>query len=229
MANKTITQLDAAQSLNDNMVIAVQDTNTTYKTTLADVKAYCGGGGSTDKYKAGDIVKDDSNTAIGTISGFKTDANNVSYAVCCLNGSYRGNGEYYESKVAITNMPMYSDHQTVWSNKETATFNTDCILAMSGTSSACNLCRAASFVINGVTYYGQFPTLDELVDIFKNRIIINSQDSSGSNPIPTGKEVWSSTQSSSYGGWYIGINGVTTANKNYSFFVCPVLEIPLED
>ena len=45
MANKTITQLDAAQSLNDNMVIAVQDTNTTYKTTLADVKAYCGGGG----------------------------------------------------------------------------------------------------------------------------------------------------------------------------------------
>lgn len=46
MANKTITQLDAAQSLNDNMVIAVQDTNTTYKTTLADVKAYCGAGGS---------------------------------------------------------------------------------------------------------------------------------------------------------------------------------------
>lgn len=45
MANKTITQLDAAQSLNDNMVIAVQDTNTTHKTTLADVKAYCGGGG----------------------------------------------------------------------------------------------------------------------------------------------------------------------------------------
>ena len=44
MANKTITQLDTAQSLNDNMVIAVQDTNTTYKTTLADVKAYCGGG-----------------------------------------------------------------------------------------------------------------------------------------------------------------------------------------
>ena len=42
MANKTITQLDAAQSLNDNMVIAVQDTNATYKTTLADVKAYCG-------------------------------------------------------------------------------------------------------------------------------------------------------------------------------------------
>lgn len=48
MANKTITQLDAAQSLNDNMVIAVQDTNTTYKTTLADVKAYCGGGGDSE-------------------------------------------------------------------------------------------------------------------------------------------------------------------------------------
>ena len=44
MANKTITQLDTATSLNDNMVIAVQDTNTTYKTTLADVKAYCGSG-----------------------------------------------------------------------------------------------------------------------------------------------------------------------------------------
>lgn len=50
MANKTITQLDAAQSLNDNMVIAVQDTNTTYKTTLADVKAYCGGGSGGSTY-----------------------------------------------------------------------------------------------------------------------------------------------------------------------------------
>lgn len=187
------------------------------------------GGGSTDKYKVGDIVYDDNNTAIGTISGFKTDANNVTYAVCCLNGGYRGSGAYYYINTDITNMPMYSD-QTVWSNKETATTNTDYILAMSETSSACNLCRAASFVINGVTYYGQLPTIDELVDIFKNRIIINSQDSSGNNPIPTTKSTWSSTQYDSKYGWYIDNHGSADgSDKAAAAFVCPVLEIPLEN
>lgn len=229
MANKTITQLDAAQSLNDNMVIAVQDTNTTYKTTLADVKAYCGSGG--DAYKVGDIVYNDSNTAIGTISGFKTDANDNRYAVCCLNGSYRGTGYFYSStSIAIPDMPVYSN-LTIWTNKETATTNTNYILAAAGSSTACNLCRSASAVINSVTYYGQLPTIDELVDIFRNRDIINSQDTSGVNSLPTSTVTWSSTQyNNSNLSWCVSNNGgVYSYQKNQDHFVCPVLEIPLED
>uniref|UniRef100_UPI003865CADA hypothetical protein n=1 Tax=Methanobrevibacter sp. TaxID=66852 RepID=UPI003865CADA len=43
----------------------------------------------TKKYNLLDRVKDDSNNEIGTVSGFFTDANNVEYAVVCLDAQYR--------------------------------------------------------------------------------------------------------------------------------------------
>lgn len=232
MANKTITQLDAAQSLNDNMVIAVQDTNTTYKTTLADVKAYCGGG-STDKYKIGDRVNDDSDNDVGMVSGFFTDANNQKYAVVCLNAMDRLaiNGQYLSPSATITGIPVYQD-QTVWSATETATTNTTAILA-TGTSSACNHCRSKSYTIDNVVYAGQLPNIVELVDIFRNRVKINADDptasAESSNVIPSSKTIWSSTQGRNAYGWCIYDAGLAaTYPQNYNFFVCPVLEIPLE-
>ena len=234
MANKTITQLDAAQSLNDNMVIAVQDTNTTYKTTLADIKAYCGIAPSGDKYKVGDRVNDDSNNPVGTVVGFKTNSQGVNHAVVCLDGTYRAGGKQYQSiGYAITNLPQYSN-QTVWGEDNSATENTDLILAYvdshTETSSACSHCRQYSFLINGVNYAGQLPTIGELVDIFKMRTTINSLDpSSSQDPIPTNVNTWSSTQCGSAHAWYAVSDGTTNHNvKNSSYFVIPVLEIPLD-
>jgi hypothetical protein len=231
MANKTITQLDTAQSLNDNMVIAVQDTNTTYKTTLADVKAYCGGG---DAYKVGDRVKDDSDNDVGMVSGFFTDADDQKYAVVCLNAADRlASGQYLSSNTTIIGIPEYQD-QTLWSASETATTNTTAILA-TGTSSACTHCRSKSYTIDGVTYAGQLPNLLELIDIFRNRVKINADDptaaTSSSLVIPTKTRTWSSTQFDSSGGWCVGGYGSVSydGSKVNPYFTIPVLEIPLED
>ena len=247
MANKTITQLDTAQSLNDNMVIAVQDTNTTYKTTLADVKAYCGAAPAGDKYKVGDRVKDDSNNDVGTVSSIFTDGNGQRYAVVCLDAVNRlASGTYMSSAGFIANIPQYSD-QRIWSAPETATTNTTEILATATsngfTSSACSHCRSKSFTINGNIYEGQLPNLNELSQIFIQRTVINNQDptanSYSSLIIPYNKDTWSSNQFNydNYA-WAIGVKGYAYSDnmgsngqafKYNGKFVIPVLEIPLED
>lgn len=231
MANKTITQLDAAQSLNDNMVIAVQDTNTTYKTTLADVKVYCGSS-SGDKYKVGDRVTDDSNNPVGTVSSIFTDGNGNRFAVVCLDAVNRLEyGQYESSKVIVSDISSYVN-QLVWSAPETATINTSAILA-TGTSSACSHCRSKTFTINSVTYAGQLPNLNELSQIFAKRTIINNNDPTASSysslVIPTSKNTWSSTQCDRDTSW--GINsggGASVVSKTSNWFVVPVLEIPLD-
>ena len=240
MANKTITQLDTAQSLNDNMVIAVQDTNTTYKTTLADVKAYCGGGSGGDKYKVGDRVKDDSNNDVGTVSSIFTDGNGDRYAVVCLDAVNRlASGQYLSSNENVTDLPEYQD-QLVWSAPETATTNTTAILAdvtayaaYGYTSTACSHCRSKTFTIDGVTYAGQLPNIIELTQIFINRTIINDNDPTASTYssliIPSDEVTWSSTQNDYYNGCAIGYGGSSGYPKDSPCFVCPVLEIPLED
>lgn len=234
MANKTITQLDAAQSLNDNMVIAVQDTNNTYKITLADVKAYCGGGSGGDKYKVGDRVNDDSNNPVGTVSSIFTDGNGVRYAVVCLDAQYRSAGGQYSSSTTILHgLPAYTN-QRVWSATETATTNTTAILNTS-TSTACSHCRSKTFTIDGISYAGQFPNLPELINIFLNRTLINDNDPTASSHntliIPAAKETWSSTQSGVSYAFSIRGNGGVKENysKSNDAFVIPVLEIPLED
>lgn len=232
MANKTITQLDAAQSLNDNMVIAVQDTNTTYKTTLADVKAYCGSS-SGDKYKVGDRVNDDSNNPVGTVSSIFTDGNGDRYAVVCLDAVNRlASGAYLSSDILVSGIPTYNN-QTVWSAPETATTNTTAILA-TGTSTACSHCRSKTFTIGGITYEGQFPNLNELSQIFAKRTLINAQDPSASTYssliIPSATKTGSSTQSTAAYGKYITASGdISNEWKFNDLFVIPVLEIPLED
>ena len=232
MANKTITQLDAAQSLNDNMVIAVQDTNTTYKTTLADVKAYCSSGG--DAYAVGDRVTDDSDNPVGTVSSIFTDGNGDRYAVVCLDAVNRlASGQVLSDHGAISGIPRYQN-TLVWTAPETATTNTTAILstASSGgyTSSACTHCRSKTFTIDGVSYAGQLPNIIELVEIFMHRTVINTNDPTASTYssliIPTSTTTWSSTQYDSSYAWYIS-GAAYYYNKYNNYFVVPVLEIPL--
>ena len=100
MANKTIAQLDTAQTLNDNMVIAVQDTNTTYKTTLADVKAYCGGDAPTL------ITKNI--TQNGTYNASSDNADGYSDVIVNVSGSGSSIGIPREVKNGVYQMPTTS-------------------------------------------------------------------------------------------------------------------------
>ena len=185
----------------------------------------------TKKYNLLDRVKDDSNNEIGTVSGFFTDANNVEYAVVCLDAQYRlSSGQYLNTQVAITGLSQYSNLDFL-ETKETATFNTTATLNMSGyTSSSCSHCRSQTFTIDGTTYYGQLPNIVELIDIFKNRTTINTADTSASSYssliLANNKNVWSSTQYYANGYTLSGEGLVGYSTKSNNNFVIPVLEIP---
>ena len=192
-------------------------------------------GGSSGKYSLLERISDDSNNEIGTVSGFFTDANNVEYAIVCLDAQYRlDSGQWSSSTGVVTNLPYYQN-PTVWSSTETATFNTQKILdwcdTNSYTSSACSHCRSKSFTIDDTLYYGQLPNIVELVDIFRRRIAINSADTSASSYssliIPTENSCWSSTQAFDYISFIIASAGEATVfYKDTDCFVIPVLEIP---
>jgi len=206
---------------------------TTFATAIDNIPS----GGSGGKYALLDRVIDDNDNEIGTVCGFFTDANDVEYAVVCLDAQYRlAEGQYCSYTGGdITNLPTYTN-QSLYSANETSTYNTQKILDFCSsngyTSTACTHCRSKSFTINNVIYYGQLPNIIELIDIFKNRVKINTLDISPSSysglAIPTSINTWSSTQKQLGSSWYINIYGnVYDIGKNYNFLVVPVLEIPL--
>ena len=197
------------------------------------------GGGGSGKYQRLERVKDDSNNEIGTVSGFFTDANDVEYAVVCLDAQYRdvASCQYLSSQTSVTDLPMYNNALTAfWHHeKETATFNTQKILdfaSSSGyTSTACSFCRGKSFVIDGTTYYGQLPNVSELFDIVDNMAAINNVDTSASSypnaNFSSARTMWSSTQNATTKCYYIMTGGYVywTQKTDYAS-TCPVIEIP---
>lgn len=193
------------------------------------------GGGGSGKYQLLERVKDDSNNEIGTVSGFFTDANDVEYAVVCLDAQYRNaSAVVCSNQSVVTNLPIYNT-LAVWTATDTATFNTQTILdyctANNYSSTACEHCRSKSFVIDGTTYYGQLSSETELVNILQNRVRINAADTSAaSNPtliVPDGTGICSSTYNNNGTVWGWLANGRTAVNgSNIGFFILPVLEIP---
>lgn len=204
---------------------------------LATCIASIPSGGGSGKYQLLERVKDDNNNEIGTVSGFFTDANNVEYAVVCLDAQYRLNAGNWMSQgnMLVTDLPSYQS-QSVYSATETATFNTQKILdfctAGNYTSAACNHCRSKSFTIDGTTYYGQLLNVVELVDILRHRPEINTADTSASSysslVIPDASTIWTSTQGTKYGAWSSSNVGYLQAQMGQinQAFVAPVLEIP---
>lgn len=192
----------------------------------------------TKKYNLLDRVKDDSNNEIGTVSGFFTDANNVEYAVVCLDAQYRLAGGQWcsNNQTTVTDLPTYSTAQWgPWEAKETATYNTQKILdfctANGYTSTACSHCRTLSFAIDGTTYYGQLPNMIELSDIVRNHTEINTSDptagSYSSVDFSTTRYIWSSSQQSSSSVWSTGGIGYMSSNNKPDYYtIVPVLEIP---
>lgn len=199
------------------------------------------GGGSSGKYQLLQRVEDDNGNEIGTVSGFFTDANDVEYAVVCLDAQYRlstyeSGGQWSDSNGAVTDLPQYNAlNPNAYEAKETATFNTQKILdwcsANNHSSSACSHCRSKNFTIDGTVYYGQLPNIVELIDIYKHQTSINAVDTSASsNPqevLSFNDNILSSTQCNLSDAWMFDNNAyITTASKAYWCFVTPVLEIP---
>lgn len=204
---------------------------TTYATAISQIS---GGGG---KYSLLERISDDSNNEIGTVSGFFIDSNDVEYAVVCLDAQYRlASGAWCSNTTAVTNMPLLNSWTSSWSEcRDTATQNTTWILdfctAQSATSIACSHCRSKSFVIDGVTYYGQLPNMKEVVDILAQRSNIENADTSASSysslNFSSFRSIWSSSQADASHGWVIyGFGTTYFESKTANYFACPVLEIP---
>lgn len=192
------------------------------------------------KYALLDRVKDDSNNEIGTVSGFFTDANDVEYAVVCLDAQYRKSNESGEQLINsagyITNLGTYTS-QDLYRTKKSSTYNTQAVLdyctANGYSSNGCTYCRSLSFTIDGTTYYGQYPNIIELLDMVKITPELNRLDitaSTYSNKIFNNKSLQSSNEGSDYNMWTITYDG-EIRNQSFKWWesgmLVPVLEIPL--
>lgn len=215
----------------------------------AAINSIPSGGTPSGKYQLLQRIKDDSNNEIGTVSGFFTDANDVKYAVVCLDAQYRlANAVWCSNNSAVTDMPIYNyANETSWYEAtETATFNTQKILdyctANSYTSTACTHCRSQSFTIDNVTYYGQLPNMRELFDMWSNRTQIEQLDITASsyssvNFSTIKRQIFSSNQNSNNFAWgFFGTNSwsgeygdgtIIGRNKSWAKTCAfPVLELP---
>lgn len=201
-----------------------------------DIATIPSGGGSVTLER----IKDDSNNEIGTYFMDYTDSNNNKYKVVALDAQYRNSSVKWSSGNGdVTNMPLYNDYTVAFWNdegRESATTNTQNILnwcdAKGYTSTSCSHCRSKSFVINGITYYGQVPNLKEMLGIITNRVRINSMDTTASSYTTLNlatRHSWTvSLQYNGSYGWCLGSAGeVYFYNKTTTnLYVCPVLEIP---
>lgn len=191
--------------------------------------------GVAGKYQLFDRISDDSNNAIGTVAGFFTDANNIEYAVICLDAQYRPNTMgWCSNSDEILGLASLYNAETLYANKDTATSNTQKILdyctAGGYTSGACSHCRNQSFTIDGTTYYGQLPNLQELMTLLYNYSAIDSADTSTGTTLlsmlGSSYSIWSSSQDGS-NAWLARPNGtISSSNKTANNNVVPILEIP---
>ena len=191
------------------------------------------------------VFPDNEENSIGTVSSFFVDGNGVEYAVVCLDSTYRLASAQWEnpnSYTAITDLPEYNNTFTAafGNGSETATFNNQKILDWEATHTsythpAVRHCRSKSFVINGVTYYGQLPNICELSSIWYNAYklsLLDPTETSASNDVKLQQMrsaySWSSNQTTNSMAWYMGSNngGTTYNNKDGECLVYPVLEIP---
>lgn len=184
-------------------------------------------------------ILDDSNNAIGTWFMNYTDINGLTYKVICLDAKDRlVSGQICSNNSnVITDLQQYNLWNNCWaSEKYTATYNTQKILDFcttnNYTSSACTHCRSKSYVIDGVTYYGQLPTAFELITLFRFNQDINTMDTTASSYSSTNfstyRYAWSSTQYDKSYMWMLDYLGrMLNDGKTVNRLVVPVLEIPM--
>jgi hypothetical protein len=190
---------------------------------------------SSRKYQLLDRVTDDSNNEIGTVGTFFTDANGVEYAVVVLDAKDRSASTQWSSTAnTVTDLPSLNRAVSLFSNKNTATFNTQKILDWCATnnytSTACSHCRNKSYVLDGITYYGQLPNIYELYTLLANYVSIDTLDNTSGYKLVNLLQnyIWASSQYGTETAWCINSYGnINTDNKAATGYgVIPVLEIP---
>ena len=190
-----------------------------------------------EKYPLLGRVKDDTNKDIGCVVGYHIDANNVKYAVVCLNKEFRSATQltWLSAQVSVPGLEGKGAFSAMQSSV-TATSNCDKIMAMAPdyTSAAVTECRSHSFVIDGTTYYGQLPTLREFFDIIKYFNYLNTNDPSSSGPKLDSHNYSWVCHDSSTAGYAVNVNppltsGISTQDYNMTWqrAVVPILEIPI--
>ena len=202
-----------------------------------DIGTIPSGGGGGDVTLA--RVSDDNGNEIGTYYMDFVDSSKNSYKVIVLDAQYRNaSAQWCSDRHTVTNMPIYNNSLSGWwydNAKETATQNTQLILdycsAGGYTSTSCTHCRSQSFTVGGVTYYGQFPNMREVFDMWRHRVQIEQMDTSARSHSSTNfsstHNIWSSSQYTNNYGWFVDVNGnVSNLSKTGNQFTCPVLEIP---
>lgn len=211
---------------------------------MAIINQVVSGGSSptpTGKYQLLQRVTDDSNNGVGTVCGFFTDTNNIEYAVVCLDAQYRStSGQYLSANTGISTLPECGT-SAIYSRRESATYNCTKILdfatANNYTSSAVSHCRSQSFVIDGTTYYGQLPNLQEHIMMYEEQVGIENNDpTAASNPdvalIPsTAARVITSSYATAGGGgftwqFWTSNGSISAMGITQSGHIHPILELP---
>lgn len=196
-------------------------------------------GGTTGKYQLLQRVKDDTNTEIGTVVGFRKDSSNNEYAVVCLDARYRSDQWFSLLSSGVDYGNASYQYANVFAAKETATENCDAIVAVATGGITCDAvtqCRLNSFTVDSVTYYGQLPSMPELIDIMSYVDEINNADPDKDNPtyeyylLAGGGAYWSSTQNGTSTSWQISSNATqpvrALSKTGVTAGITPILELP---
>lgn len=183
------------------------------------------------KYQLLQRVKDDSNNDIGCVVGFHKDSNNNEYAVVCLNSNNIISSSNIKNENTETpNLPIYTNLSSALESYDTATANTDALVAdIPFTNNAPKKARNLSFVIDNITYYGQIPTIKDLIDIFSYMSYINTNDPSGGAGITITDTYGSSNAYSTSNMWVARSNtGIPVQTQGKSSYInyCVILELP---
>ena len=190
--------------------------------------------------KFGDRI-DNKATVVGTFES--RDLGTVVYAV--LDAQYRGVNIKWASGLQETDtgLPNYLPNPPE-RYTESATYNTDYILNnySDKATEAFTFCRnAGNLTFNGKTYNYQLPNAYELLQIYKNRKVLDTLDTTAEanstkklSKWGFGSEyaqVWSSSESSNNCAWLLTDEGGSYEGYKYynSCGIIPIIEIPISN
>lgn len=234
-------ELNCHAKSNDNVVLSTNETLDGYrwlgKVSIPEHKVYSG----PYSLKLGDRI-DNKATVVGTFES--RDLGKVVFAV--LDAQYRGINVAWANYYTDV-LPKYSSSADALNAKESATYNTT-ILSNAGIDNfpAANYVRnRKSIEYEGKSYQCQLPNAYELQQIFNNKELLDSYDTTAEsnsskklsnwgfeNKNSNGGRsdgVYSSSMCDMYGVYYLLSNGSWGNSKTSTFAVIPIIEIPLSE
>ena len=158
------------------------------------------------------------------------------YAVFVLDAAYRASlssSSTASNYLVVPNLPTYTDSGSKTAT-ESATFNCDCYLAVPNvTWTIINQARNISVTLGGNTYYGQIPTIPQLLKIRDLGAAIDAKDPTLSDYSSNSLATWWSGiygVCSSTGGQYQGYNRfyyITTSSPQLTYLDSQLIRLPI--